>query len=74
MPYADTTDIQIDSLMPYEPMLLKNELTAILPSVADTSKYYPKALEILEKLDKLESIDAKLVPNNSLLREFIGNA
>ena len=74
LPYADTTDIQIDSLMPYEPMLLKNELTAILPSVAETSKYYPKALEILEKLDKLESIDAKLVPKNSLLREFIGNA
>ena len=23
LPYADTTDIQIDSLMPYEPLLLK---------------------------------------------------
>ena len=74
LPYADSTDIQINSLMPYEPFLLKSELTSILPSVTDTSKYYPKALEILEKLNKLESIPAGLVPKNSVLREFIGDA
>ncbi len=71
-PYVDTVDIRINSLMPYEFCLLKNELIPILGLISRESIFYPKALEITEKLNKLPSITADMVPQTSLMREFIG--
>ncbi len=72
MPYEEKIDIKIDSLIPYEVMLMKNELTPILEKVPETSRFYVKALEYIERLKELDSVTPDMVPENSLLREFIG--
>ncbi len=72
IPYADTAEIKINSFMPYEIFIMSALLPEILNLVPDSSIYYPKACEILRKLDKLAKIPPSLVPDNSLLREFIG--
>ncbi|MBQ8510642.1 MAG: hypothetical protein IJ493_12115 [Clostridia bacterium] len=71
-PYESGVELRINSLMPYEVFLLKNELTSLLHTIPDNSLFYPKALEIEEKLSKLDTIPSSMVPPSSVLREFIG--
>ena len=72
LPYVDTVDLRINSTMPYEVCVMKKLLPPVLDLVSDTAMHYPKALEIGEKLKKLDVIDPALVPEASVLREFIG--
>lgn len=72
LPYEEKINIKVDSLIPYEIMLMKNELTPILELVPETSRFYVKALEYIERLKDLDPITPEMVPENSLLREFIG--
>lgn len=71
-PYESGIDIRIDSLIPYEVMLMKSELTPILELIPDTNRFYPKALEFIERLSELETVTPDMIPQNSLLREFVG--
>ena len=70
--YEEKTDIRIDSLIPYEVMLMKGELTPILEKVPDTNRFYVKAFEYIERLKELDTVTPEMVPETSLLREFIG--
>ena len=72
LPHADSADIKINSFMPYELFLMKSVLPEILALVPDTNPYFAKAYDITRKLERLDPISPKLVPNDSLLREFIG--
>lgn len=72
LPYEEKTDIRIDSLIPYEVMLMKGELTPILDKVPDTNRFYVKAFEYIERLKELDAVTPDQVPETSLLREFIG--
>lgn len=72
LPYADTVDIKINSFMEYEIYLFKNELPDILALVPSDNPYYAKALELLRKLDGIDTVSPELVPKTSVLREFIG--
>ncbi len=72
LPYADTADIKINSFMAYEIFLMKSVLPEILALVPDTNPYFAKAYDICRKLEGLDAIAPELVPNDSLLREFIG--
>lgn len=71
-PFEKNVDIRISSLMPYEVFLLKDELLAILERVSETGRFFPKAYQIIEKLRELDSIPASLIPEDSLMHEFIG--
>lgn len=71
LPFADTTDFSINSLLGYEPCMLKNELFKILPEVKKDSKYYEKAHWILEILSSADEISAGYLPENSLYHEFM---
>lgn len=69
MPYKYRAKFDIDTFFPselavYRPFLL-SELEAIGGKTGDLA-------EIREFLEQVESVDADLVPKNSLLREFIG--
>ena len=67
-PYKDTADFVIDSTMPYELSVMKNELSVLLealPEVEDKKK-------LRAALDCFESISKDLVPSDSVIREFIG--
>lgn len=72
LPHEEKIDIRIDSLIPYEVMLMKSELTPILEKVSDTSRFYAKALEYIERLERIDIVTPDMVPEGSLLREFIG--
>ncbi len=71
LPHVDSVDIRINSTMPYEICLMKTILPPVLGLVKE-GMYFPKALEISEKLEKLETISPDMVPKDSVLREFIG--
>ena len=73
LPYSDTVDIKINSFMAYEIFLMKSVLPEVLSLVPEDNIYYPKAYEILRKLEGIEDvITPDMVPKNSVLREFIG--
>jgi len=72
LPYADTVDIKINSFMGYEIYLMKAVLPEILARVPEDNPYFVKAFEIMRKLEKLDTVAPELVPESSLLREFIG--
>lgn len=71
-PYEENIDIRIDSLIPYEVMLMRSELIPILEKIPETNRFYPKALEFIERLSELEAVTSDMIPNSSLLREFVG--
>lgn len=72
LPYADAVDLKINSFMAYEVFLMRTVLPGLLAQVPETNVYFPKAYEITKRLTKLPSIEADMVPEGSLLREFIG--
>ena len=69
--YSDSASIKIDSLIPYEVFVIGGELKPLLSEIKETSRYYPKALEFEEKLSKFETWAVDLVPEDSILKEFI---
>ncbi len=70
--HEDSVDYRINSLMPYEVMLLKKDLLAILAEVDENSMYYAKALDFARRMEAVPVLDPALVPAESVMREFIG--
>ena len=70
-PYSGNADMKIDSIHPYEVSLFKNIATELLDHVARDSQYFKNADELREKLAKATPIDRCLMPDGSLLGEFI---
>lgn len=71
-PYAGECNIKINSTLPYEINVLAPHLREILSLVEPGSRYYGSARDILSKIEGIEEIPEKLIPKNSLYREFIG--
>ncbi len=71
-PYSSLADRKIDSIHPYEVALFKNVATALLDRVDKESTYYENAQQLKQKLNCFVSVDKGLMPENSLLCEFIG--
>lgn len=71
--FKGEADVLIKTLHIYEPCLYKNDFTALVNEVDRESRWYDYFLKTAEALKKFQGIDASLVPENSLIREFIGN-
>ena len=71
LPYADGCDIRIDSTMPYEINLLTQFIRPLLRSVPSDNKYKAQADAMYEKLEGIEPISQKYIPDESLYYEFI---
>jgi len=71
LPYAGKSDFRIDSLIGYEPCMLRESLFDILAEVGKESKYYKKAGEILETLKDADNISPEYLPRESLYHEFL---
>lgn len=72
MPYKHRADFDIDTFIVYEPMIYRDIL---LPELEKTAKEYSdyEAYADIEKFLRLvKPLDSKLVPEHSLIREFIG--
>ncbi|MBR1867423.1 MAG: zeta toxin family protein [Clostridia bacterium] len=73
-PYEGVADISINSFIGYEPMAYK---TLVYDDIKDSIKYLRDdeteiAEEIVAALEKVDGADISLIPENSLVREFIG--
>ena len=71
-PYENNAHIKINSFYKYEINVIKAQALDVLAKIKEDSKYYKKAQELMHKLSYVISIDEKLVPSRSVIREFIG--
>lgn len=71
-PFKFLADVTINSLHIYEPCVISQIALPLLRRVDEDSPHFERVMELHDKLMKFEQIPAELVPENSLLREFIG--
>ena len=73
-PFQEEADVMFDSALIYELAVLKQYAEPLLFSVERTDPEYPEAKRLLKFLDYFLGISADEVPNNSILREFVGGS
>ena len=71
-PFKENADVFINSIHSYEPCVFKNAAAELLSTVEKESINYGDAQRLISALDKFPSINKDDVPENSLLREFLG--
>ncbi len=73
-PFKENADAVIDTSMPYEICVIKNQAKPLLKEVPKDSVEYEKAQELLEYLKYFTTIHENQVPKVSILREFLGGS
>ena len=73
-PYQEEADCMFNSSIVYEISALRNHVEPLLKEIPETSKNYSEAKRLLGLLQYFEPAETDMVPNNSLLREFIGGS
>ena len=71
-PYADTADLVIDTTFAFEPCLFRGFLLPLLAAVPSIDPHADTARRLAALLDVFPPLDAALLPQESMLREFIG--
>ena len=73
-PYQTEADIVFNTALIYEIGILKTYAIPLLYSVKQDSEYYEEALRLINFLKGFFNIPVDILPNTSLLREFVGNS
>lgn len=73
-PYQEEADVMFNSALVYELAVLKQYAEPILYSIGREEPEYLEAKRLLKFLDYFLGVGSERVPNNSLLREFIGGS
>jgi uridine kinase len=73
-PYQENADVMANSSLVYELAVLKPLAEPLLRQVDPGSLLYMEAKRLLSFLGWVKSLDPELVPDNSLLREFVGGS
>lgn len=63
-----------NSSIVYELAVLKAYALPLLEEIPQTSREYSEARRLITLLRYFETMSSDLIPNNSLLREFIGGS
>ena len=71
-PYRDNADIKADTIHLYEPCVLKHQALRMISEDDVSEEYKNDIYKIAKALDRFNDIEENLVPENSLLREFLG--
>lgn len=71
-PYQKRADTMFNSSLPYELSALRAYVDPILHTVPEGSPVYGDAQRLLSMLRFIPMIPSENIPNNSILREFIG--
>ena len=71
-PFKDRADIIINSTHDYEITVLKKHLKKAVKSVPAGIARYDEVMRMLDNINGFYDLDDKFVPEDSLLREFIG--
>ena len=71
-PYQDEADFTLNTAMIYELGVLKTYVEPILYSVKSDSPYYNETVTLINFLRLFYPIPADIIPDDSIIREFIG--
>ncbi len=71
-PYRISADYTINTIHIFEPCVMRRQAIPLLREIPQDSPYYRKARDLESRLMRFEPIDENLVPEKSMLREFIG--
>ncbi len=72
-PYQDYADVMFNSALVYELSVLKPLAEPLLLQVNPRSRQWVEAKRLLKFLQWFQPLDQSMVPENSLLREFVGD-
>jgi len=73
-PFQENADLMFNSILTYEIAVLKKYIEPLLKGISPYSPIYMESRSILKLFEHIESIEDDIVPNNSILREFIGGS
>ncbi len=73
-PVQEEADVMFNSALIYELCVLKQYVEPLLFGIPQDVPEYVEAKRLLKFLDYFLGVDSKNIPNNSLLREFIGGS
>lgn len=73
-PYQESADVVFNSALVYELAVLKQYAEPLLVGIDPEEPEYVEAKRLLKFLDYFVGVDSNLIPNNSILREFIGGS
>lgn len=71
-PYRLSADYTVNSIHIYEPCVMRTVAIPMLRAIPEESAFYRKARDLEARLMRFEPVGAALVPENSMLREFLG--
>lgn len=71
-PYRHLADIKVNTIHIYETCVLKHQALELIENSKVSDEYKGDIQKICKALNKFQNIDQSLVPENSLLREFLG--
>ena len=71
-PFRDNADIKINTIHLYESCVLKSQALPLLYESEFSDEYKDDAKKLCKALEKFEDINISSVPEDSLLREFLG--
>ena len=73
-PFQEDADVMFNSALIYELAVLKQYAEPILFGIDRTSEEYVEAKRLLKFLDYFLAMPSESIPNNSILREFVGGS
>lgn len=73
-PFQEEANCMFNSSIVYELAVLKKFAMPLLEEIPETSRQYSEARRLIALLKYFEDMEPDLIPNNSLLREFIGGS
>lgn len=73
-PYQEEADVMFNSALIYELSVLKQYAEPLLFGISKDMPEYVEANRLLKFLDYFLGISSENIPNNSLLREFVGGS
>lgn len=72
-PFRDDVDYRIDSALDYEDSVFHHYILPMVEEMKQEKGYEGKVKQIVDILEAFDDIDYQYIPENSLLREFIGH-
>ena len=73
-PYQEEADVMFNSALIYELSVIKPYVEPLLFAIPQEAKEYQEAKRLLKFLDYFLGISSENIPNNSILREFVGGS
>ena len=71
-PFRDNADIKANTIHLYESCVLKHQALSLLLNSEISDEFHSQATKLVKALEKFADIPETLVPEGSLLREFLG--